>query len=141
MPTDANSATAATKPTTFPCIVVSPQLDGVQRDPQRVKGGSYFSFYDCRMRRNHNGLACQELLTRTTSSGASYRLWLAGVLGLKGDLNDATAAIAEARKLSPEVDTIERFRASTPYAADPAYWALREKTVEAGLRRAGFPER
>ena len=72
---------------------------------------------------------------------ASYRLWLAGALGLKGDLNDATAAIAEARKLSPEVDTIERFRASTPYAADPAYWALREKTVEAGLRRAGFPER
>jgi tetratricopeptide (TPR) repeat protein len=68
---------------------------------------------------------------------ASYRFWLAGALGLKGDLYDAKAAIAEAIKLSPEIDTIERFRASTPFAADPAYRALRDKTLEAGLR----PER
>jgi len=45
---------------------------GVQGDPQRieelpqrVEGGIPFFFLPLRMRRNHNGLACQELLTNT----------------------------------------------------------------------------
>jgi hypothetical protein len=43
----------------------------IEERPQRVEGGIPFFFLPLRMRRNHNGLACQELLTRLTSSGKS----------------------------------------------------------------------
>jgi adenylate cyclase len=67
-------------------------------------------------------------------------LELAGALGLKGDLDGARAAIAEAIKLKPEVTSLARWRAVQPLIANPAGWALREKTVNVGLRRAGFPD-
>jgi tetratricopeptide (TPR) repeat protein len=67
-------------------------------------------------------------------------LELAGALGLKGDFDGARAAIAEAIKLKPEVTSLARWRAVQPLIANPAGWALREKTVNVGLRRAGFPE-
>jgi len=40
-----------------------------------------------------------------------------------------------ARSFLPTLD-----RAATPWITYPPYWALREKTVNVGLRRAGFPE-
>jgi hypothetical protein len=40
-------------------------LNASKSDPQRVEGGIPFFFLPLRMRRNHNGLACQELLTNT----------------------------------------------------------------------------
>jgi tetratricopeptide (TPR) repeat protein len=67
-------------------------------------------------------------------------LELAGALGLKGDLDEAKKAIAEAIKLKPEVTSLARWRAVQPLIANPAGWALREKTVNVGLRRAGFPD-
>jgi adenylate cyclase len=68
------------------------------------------------------------------------QLWLAGALGLRGDLDDAKAAIAAAIRIRPEVNSLAKMRANTTFAADPPYWALHEKTVEVGLRRAGFFE-
>jgi adenylate cyclase len=75
---------------------------------------------------------------------ANPRFWfihlaLAGALGLKGDLDEAKAALAEAIKLRPEVSSMARYRAQLPWG-NPQYWALYEKTVEAGLRRAGLPD-
>ena len=67
-------------------------------------------------------------------------LWLAGALGLKGNLDEAKAALAESVKLNPEIDSLARVRARFPFETNPAYWALREKTVNVGLRRAGFPD-
>jgi adenylate cyclase len=67
-------------------------------------------------------------------------MWLAGALGLRGDLTEAKSAIAHAIELKPEISSIAQFREHTNYTADPAYWALREKTVNVGLRRAGFPD-
>jgi adenylate cyclase len=67
-------------------------------------------------------------------------LWLAGALGLNGDLDEAKAALAESLKLKPEANSLAAWRASTPWITYPPYWALREKTVNVGLRRAGFPE-
>jgi adenylate cyclase len=64
---------------------------------------------------------------------------LAAALALKGNLDDAKAVIAEAIKLKPEPSSLARMRASLPYA-NPEYLALLEKTVFAGLRRAGVPE-
>jgi tetratricopeptide (TPR) repeat protein len=69
-----------------------------------------------------------------------HLMWLAGALGLRGDLAEAKSAIAHAIELKPEISSIAQFREHTNYTADPAYWALREKTVNVGLRRAGFPD-
>jgi adenylate cyclase len=67
-------------------------------------------------------------------------LWLAGALGFKGDLDEAKAALAESLKLNPEINSFAAQRAQAPYHANPLLWALREKTLNVGLRRIGFPE-
>jgi TolB-like protein len=67
-------------------------------------------------------------------------LWLAGALGLKGDLDAARAELAEAKTLKPEVASVARWYADQPWITNPEYRALREKTLNVGLRRAGFPE-
>jgi hypothetical protein len=59
---------------------------------------------------------------------------------LKGDLDGAKAALAESLKLKPEINSFAAQRANAPYIANPPHWALREKTVNLGLRRIGFPE-
>ena len=65
-------------------------------------------------------------------------LLLAGALGLKGDLDDARTALAEAIKLKPEMNSLKQLRASSFGNSD--FGALREKTYYVGLRRAGMPE-
>ena len=66
---------------------------------------------------------------------------LAAGLGLKGDVDEARATVAEAVKLRPDRKSITQLRAaSQPYESDPHFVALREKTIFAGLRRAGMPE-
>jgi adenylate cyclase len=71
-----------------------------------------------------------------------HRGRLAGALGLKGDIDEARAEIAEMLKLKPEVNSVARWRAirATMGGGDPRNQALCEKTLELGLRRAGFPE-
>ena len=65
---------------------------------------------------------------------------LAGALGLRGDLDEARAAIAEAMRLKPEVNSLARYRAVTPWITNSRHWALRDKTLNLGLRRAGFSD-
>jgi TolB-like protein/class 3 adenylate cyclase/tetratricopeptide (TPR) repeat protein len=67
-------------------------------------------------------------------------LWLAAALGLKGDLDEAKAALAESLRLNPRVDSLAHLRAQRPYLANAPFWALLEKTYVVGLRRAGFPD-
>ena len=67
-------------------------------------------------------------------------LWLAGAFGFKGDLVEAKAALTEALTLKPEINSLARLREYQPWVANPPYWLLREKTVNVGLRRAGFPD-
>jgi adenylate cyclase len=69
-----------------------------------------------------------------------FHLYLAGALGLRGDLDEAKAALAEAIKLKPEVNSQAQWRAIQPWITNPQQWALREKTLNIGLRRAGFPD-
>jgi tetratricopeptide (TPR) repeat protein len=65
---------------------------------------------------------------------------LAGALGCKGDLDEARAALAQAIRLNPEVNSLARWRAYMPWITGPRHWALLEKTLNIGLRRAGFPD-
>jgi adenylate cyclase len=67
------------------------------------------------------------------------QLRLAAALGLKGHLDEARAVLAEAIKLNPEVNSLARWRACRP-EGNAQYWALAEKTLNVGLRRAGFPD-
>jgi TolB-like protein/class 3 adenylate cyclase/Tfp pilus assembly protein PilF len=65
---------------------------------------------------------------------------IAAAMALKGYLDDAHAALAEAIRLRPAINSIARQRARSAYANNPAYRALAEKTVDVGLRKAGMPE-
>ena len=78
---------------------------------------------------------------RAANPNAYYLyLNLSGALGLQGDLDEARSALAEALRLKPEVDSLARYRAATPWITNTRHWALREKSLNVGLRRAGFPE-
>ena len=68
-----------------------------------------------------------------------FHLYLAAALGLGEDLDEAKAALAEAIKLKPEVNSLARWRDHQPWIDNPQQSALREKTVNVGLRRAGMP--
>jgi len=67
-------------------------------------------------------------------------LMLAAALGFKGDVEEASSVLAESFKLKPEIRSMAQLRASYPaFQHNPQYVALRERTMEAGLRRAGLP--
>jgi tetratricopeptide (TPR) repeat protein len=76
---------------------------------------------------------------------ANPRLWvpylyLAGAYGLKGDLDKAKSALAESIRLKPAVRSLARMQAENRWLTDPQYQALQVKTLNVGLRRAGFPD-
>ena len=83
-----------------------------------------------------------EFLTKARAGnprGYYVHMSLAGAFGLKGNLEEAQAALTAALALKPEINSLARLRAYA-WMNNPAYWALREKTVDIGLRRAGFPD-
>ena len=57
---------------------------------------------------------------------------------LKGDLDAARSAVAELMKLRPEINSVASWRAENLFYTDPRFTALAEKTLYAGLHRAGF---
>ena len=67
-------------------------------------------------------------------------LWLAGSLALKGDVDAARSAVAESVTLRPGINSVASWRAENLFYTNPRFTALAEKTLYAGLRRAGFPE-
>jgi|SRR6516162_2956193 tetratricopeptide (TPR) repeat protein len=108
------------------------------RDP--FVANSYRALAECHLLLGHVDQAI-DLLRRARAANPRWYaipLWLAGALGLKGELDEARALLAEAIKLRPEMNSLAQARAINPRS--PRYWALREKTVNDGLRRAGFPD-
>ena len=67
-------------------------------------------------------------------------LYLAGAYGLEGDLDKARSALEESLRLKPAIRSLARMQAENPWLSNPRYWALQEKTLNLGLRRAGFPD-
>jgi adenylate cyclase len=64
---------------------------------------------------------------------------LAAALGLKCELGEARAALAEGIKIRPEFNSLARLREYCTWGS-PQYLALREDIVYLGLRRAGMPD-
>jgi hypothetical protein len=67
---------------------------------------------------------------------------LAAAYALKGEREQASAALAEARKLSDRYSSITHLKAAPgrQWLEAPKLRALAEATYFAGLRRAGMPE-
>jgi class 3 adenylate cyclase/TolB-like protein/Tfp pilus assembly protein PilF len=77
------------------------------------------------------------------AKAANPRLWyvyfgLAGALGLRGDLDEAKASIAEAAKLRPDLRSLKQLITATHMGEQSR--AISERTLYAGLRKAGMPE-
>jgi adenylate cyclase len=66
-------------------------------------------------------------------------LLLAAALGLKGDVDEAKAVLAESLKVRPDWNSLAQLAKAPNWNASPQFVALREKTVDVGLRRAGLP--
>ena len=67
-------------------------------------------------------------------------LYLAAALGLHGDLQEARVALAESYKLKPEINSIATLFPNRQWERHSRYLALRARTMDVGLRRAGMPE-
>jgi tetratricopeptide (TPR) repeat protein len=108
----------------------------------RNVGTFYFGLGQCHLLLGHVDEAIYFLRkARAANPRLSFwHLWLAGALGLRGDLDEAEAALAEAIKLKPEVNSLARQRANLRYNSNPQYLALAQTTLYVGLRRAGMPE-
>jgi tetratricopeptide (TPR) repeat protein len=103
---------------------------------------TYWALGTCKLLLGQMDQAIDLLQTART---ANARLWvpylyLAGAYGLKGDLDRARSALAESLRLKPALRSIARMRAENPWLSNPQYWAFQEKTLNLGLRRAGFPD-
>ena len=66
-------------------------------------------------------------------------LYLAGALGLRGDLDEARAELSESLRLKPDINSFAAERAAFPFVTNPNYWALAEKTVNLGPASCRFP--
>ena len=110
------------------------------RDPNVA--GHYWALGACHLLLGRVDQAA-DLLRRARAENPRYwyvHLWLGGALGLRGNLDEARTALAEAIKITPEINSMARWRANIPALKNPQYQTLLEKTVNAGLRQAGFPD-
>jgi adenylate cyclase len=104
--------------------------------------GCYWALGTCHLLLGHVDQAIDLLRKSRAANPWRYfiHLYLAGALGFRGDLDEARTALAETIKLKPEVSSLARWRAYSPGTTNPQHWALVEKTLNVGLRRAGFPD-
>ena len=65
---------------------------------------------------------------------------LAAALALHDELDEAAAALAEGIRVRPQFNSLARLRAYTTWG-NSHYRALREKTIDLGLLRAGMPNK
>jgi hypothetical protein len=64
---------------------------------------------------------------------------LTRVMNIMGP-NRLRAELAESIKLKPEVNSLAQIGTQILWETNPEYLAFRAKTLDIGLRRAGFPD-
>jgi tetratricopeptide (TPR) repeat protein len=102
----------------------------------------YWALGACRLL---SGRLDQAIESLQNARAANPHLWmphlyLAGAYGLQGDLEAAKSALKESMRLKPAIRSLAGMRAENPWLTNPQYWALQEKTLNVGLRRAGLPD-
>jgi tetratricopeptide (TPR) repeat protein len=116
----------------------------------RIVGPSYHNVYfyyyglgACHVLLGHLDEAI-DLLNKAKTANAHFfwvHMYLAVAYGLRGDIDDAHAALADMMQNSPRYRTLAELRKSPGLRmSDPAIASLMEQTVFTGLRRAGMPE-
>jgi adenylate cyclase len=110
------------------------------RDPQVWQ--AYAQLGVCHLVLNNADLATDYLIKALAAAPQIWwaHLYLAGALGLKGDLDAGRASLAESLKLKPEIDSIVHFISRKPWYSSPKHMEQLEHTVIEGWRRLGFPE-
>ena len=87
--------------------------------------------------------AATDYLTKARAANPQIwwlHLYLAGALGLKGDLDGGRTELTESLKLKPEIDSIAHFISRKPWYSSPKHMEQLDHTVIEGWRRLGFPE-
>jgi tetratricopeptide (TPR) repeat protein len=94
----------------------------------------------CHLLLGHLDKAIDHLRMARTSNPRIYivHLYLAAALALDGNLDEARTALAEGIRLKPELASITAWPTYRPWETNPQYLALRAKTLDVGLHRAGF---
>jgi len=69
-----------------------------------------------------------------------FLIYLAGALGLRGDIDEAQATPAETVRLNPSVTSLAAWRTAQPWLDIPAFVAVSSNTLTLGLHRAGMPD-
>jgi adenylate cyclase len=121
-----------------PMIESSIRLD--PRDPNAAFGD--WSLGTCLMLLGHVDRAADLLRKARAENPRVYyfQIYLAGALGLRGDIDEARAALAEVVRLKPEANSLAGWSTLQPWTSNPAFAALRANTLDVGLRRAGMPD-
>ncbi len=103
---------------------------------------AYWSIGLAHLLQNHLDEAIDWLTKARAANPRVYYFYLdlAAAQALKGDLPGAQAALAESLKLRPQINSMKAQLARWAYTNNPAYRAMAEKTIDAGLRKAGMPE-
>ena len=103
---------------------------------------AYWSLGLAHLLLGHNDQAIDWLTKASAANPRVYYFYLdlAAAFALKGEIDQARAALADSLKLKPEINSMVRQRARWAYTNNPAYRALAEKTIDAGLRLAGMPD-
>ena len=105
-------------------------------------GAAYWMLGICQLLSGRVDQAVDSLQTALSADARSWvpHFYLAGAYGLQGDLDKAKFALGESIELKPAIKSLARMRAENPWLGNPQYWALQEKTLNLGLRRAGLPD-
>jgi predicted Zn-dependent protease len=122
----------------LPAIQASLRLD--PRDPNAAFGA--WSLGTCYLLLGQLEQA-SELLRRARADNPRvyyFHIYLAAALGLLGDVDAARSALAEAIRIRPDVNSLSRWTAAQPWVGNLAFTALRARTLDVGLRRAGMSD-
>ncbi len=123
----------------LPAIETALRVD--PRNPNVAFG--HWSLGTCHLLLGHLDMAT-DLLRKARAENPRvffFHLYLAAALGVRGDVDEARAALAEAIQLKPAVNSLAQWSAIQPWIGNPAFAALRDGTLDPGLRRAGMPDR
>ena len=123
----------------MPAIETALRVD--PRNPNVAFG--HWSLGTCHLLLGHVDMAT-DLLRKARAENPRvffFHLYLAAALGVRGDIDEARAALAEAIQLKPAVNSLAQWSAIQPWIGNPAFAALRDRTLDPGLRRAGMPDR
>ena len=122
----------------IPAIERSTRLN--PRDPNAAFGD--WALGSCQLLLGHTDEAV-DLLRRARAENPRvyfFQLWLAGALGLRGELGEAHDALAEAFRIKPEANSLARWNSIQPWISNAALMTLRDRTLDRGLRAAGMPD-